>query len=218
MESGEAFALTTPLIKKADGTKFGKSEGGNVWLDPEKTSPYKFYQFWLNAADEDAGGFIKIFSLKGREEIESLIEEHNNAPHERKLQRALAEEVTQRVHSREALENAIQASQMLFGRGTEESLRALDESTLLSVFEGVEQFQVSRDQLTAGIPIIELVAEKCSVFGSKGEARKLIQNNGLSINKTKVDLDKVVGEDDLLNNKLILVQKGKKNYYLVHVS
>ena len=218
MAGGEAFALTTPLIKKADGSKFGKSEGGNIWLDPEKTSPYHFYQFWLNAADSDAGSFLRIFSLKNKEEIEALEAEHAEAPHTRVLQRALAEEVTERVHSRADLDNAISASDILFGKGTEESLRSLNSATLMNIFEGVDQFELSRDQLSAGIPIIDLLAESTAVFPSKGEARKMLQANGVSINKQKVGADYVLNTKDLLNDQLILVQKGKKNYYLIRLS
>ena len=218
MAGGEAYALTTPLIKKADGSKFGKSEGGNIWLDPEKTSPYHFYQFWLNAADSDAGSFLRIFSLKNKEEIEALEAEHAEAPHTRVLQRALAEEVTERVHSRADLDNAISASDILFGKGTEESLRSLNSATLMNIFEGVDQFELSRDQLSAGIPIIDLLAESTAVFPSKGEARKMLQANGVSINKQKVGPDYVLDTKDLLNDQLILVQKGKKNYYLIRLS
>lgn len=218
MAGGEAFALTTPLIKKADGTKFGKSEGGNLWLDPEKTSPYEFYQFWLNAADSDAEGYIKIFSTKNREEIESIIAEHQESPHMRVLQKALAEEVTERVHSKDALEKAIAASQILFGKATEEALRSLDEQTLLSVFKGVPQFTISKSEIESGVGIVDFLAQSTAVFPSKGEARKMTQGNGVSINKTKVTLDKQIGTDDLLNNKYILAQKGKKNYFLIIVN
>lgn len=217
MGGGEAFALTTPLIKKADGTKFGKSEGGNVWLDPEKTSPYQFYQFWLNAADADVGNYIRIFSLKGKEEIEALEAEHEKAPHTRILQYALAEEVTERVHSKEDLENAIRASQILFGKATEEELRTLDNRTLLQVFEGVPQHIISRGELDAGIGIVEFLAQHTDIMPSKGEARKMTTANAIAINKSKVQLEKTVGSEDLLNDKFILVQKGKKNYYLVVV-
>jgi tyrosyl-tRNA synthetase len=217
MAGGEAFALTTPLIKKADGTKFGKSEGGNIWLDPEKTSPYEFYQFWLNAADADAEGYIKIFSLKSKEAIASIINEHKEAPHFRVLQRAIAEEVTERVHSKEALEKAIAASEILFGKATEEALRNLDEKTLLSVFKGVPQFMVSKTELENSIGIVDFLAQSTQIFPSKGEARKMTQGNGVSINKTKVTLDKQVDTTDLLNGKYILAQKGKKNYYLITV-
>jgi tyrosyl-tRNA synthetase len=217
MAGGEAFALTTPLIKKADGTKFGKSEGGNIWLDPEKTSPYEFYQFWLNAADADAEGYIKIFSLKSKEAIASIINEHKEAPHFRVLQRAIAEEVTERVHSKEAREKAIAASEILFGKATEEALRNLDEKTLLSVFKGVPQFMVSKTELENSIGIVDFLAQSTQIFPSKGEARKMTQGNGVSINKTKVTLDKQVDTTDLLNGKYILAQKGKKNYYLITV-
>lgn len=214
---GSAHALTTPLIKKADGTKFGKSEGGNVWLDPKRTTPYAFYQFWLNASDADAENYIKIFSIKSREEIEALIAEHAEAPHQRKLQKALAEEITIRVHSQEDLDNALNASQILFGKATEEMLRSLDKETLMSVFDGVPQFELKKSDVAAGIPIVEALAEKTSIFPSKGEARKMVQGNGVAINKTKVTLDKVLTEEDVVADGLIIVQKGKKNYFLVSV-
>lgn len=217
MEGGEAFALTTPLIKKADGTKFGKTEGGNVWLDANKTSPYAFYQFWLNAADEDAKGYIKIFSLKGREEIEAIIAEHDQAPHLRVLQKALAEEITERVHSKADLENAVKASEILFGKATEEVLRSIDERTLLSVFEGVPQFTIAKSTLDEKINIVEFLATETQVLPSKGEARKMAQANGIAINKSKVGVDYEVSNHDLLNDKYILVQKGKKNYFLIIV-
>ena len=217
MASGEAFALTTPLIKKADGTKFGKTESGNVWLDPAKTSPYQFYQFWLNAADADAEGYIKIFSIKGREEIEALIAEHAQAPHLRQLQKALAEEITERVHSKEELQKALQASEILFGNGTEEMLRTMDEATLLSVFEGVPQFEITKEGLAEGMDILEVLAVHTQVFPSKGEARKMLQANGVSVNKTKIGLEKKLNTSDLLNGHFILIQKGKKNYYLLQV-
>lgn len=215
MGSGEAFALTTPLIKKADGTKFGKSEGGNIWLDPERTSPYQFYQFWLNSADADAENYIKIFSLKGREELETLIAQHREAPHMRQLQKALAAEITERVHSKEELENAIEASEILFGNATEDALRKLDERTLLSVFEGVPQFSISKSDIESGISIVDFLAQSTQIFASKGEARKMVQANGVAINKSKVDLEKTMSAGDLLNGKYILAQKGKKNYYLI---
>ncbi len=218
MAGGEAFALTTPLIKKADGTKFGKSEGGNIWLDPEKTSPYEFYQVWLNAADADAEGYIRIFSTKTKEEVEGIIAEHQEAPHLRVLQKALAEEVTERVHSKEDLDKAIAASEILFGKATEDALRSLDEKTLLSVFKGVPQFTVSKSEIENGVGIVDFLAQSTSVFPSKGEARKMTQGNGVSINKTKVTLDKQIGVSDLLNGKYILAQKGKKNYFLIIVS
>lgn len=212
----EAFALTCPLITKADGSKFGKSEGGNVWLDAEKTSPYKFYQFWLNSSDEDASKYIRIFTLKGKEEIEQLEKEHAEAPHLRILQKALAEDITIRVHSQEELDNAIKASEILFGSSTAENLKALSERDLLSVFEGVPQAEMSLTQLKEGIEIVDFSVE-VNAFASKGEARRMIQNNGVSINKEKVDLEKKMSEGDLLLNKYILLQKGKKNYYLIHV-
>ncbi len=217
MGGGEAFAVTTPLIKKADGTKFGKSEGGNIWLDAKKTSPYKFYQFWLNASDADTETYIKIFSTKGKEEIEALIATHAEAPHQRVLQNALADEITSRVHSAEELEKAKVASSILFGKATEEALRSLDADTLLSVFEGVPQFMVSASEVEAGIPIIDFSAQKTKVFVSNGEARRMIQGNGLAINKTKVTLDKTISKVDLIAEKYVLVQKGKKNYFLVTV-
>ena len=214
---GSAHALTTPLIKKADGTKFGKSEGGNVWLDPNRTAPYAFYQFWLNTADTDAENYIKIFSIKSRVEIETLIAEHNEAPDQRKLQKALAEEVTERVHSKKELENAQAASQILFGKATEEQLRKLDRSALESVFEGVPQFELSRATLAGGLDIIKALAEHTAIFPSKGEARKMVQGNGVAINKSKVDLDKILSEEDVVASGLIIAQKGKKNYFLISI-
>ena len=214
---GSAHALTTPLIKKADGTKFGKSEGGNVWLDPKRTTPYAFYQFWLNASDADAENYIKIFSIKTREEIEALIAAHAEAPHQRKLQKALAEEITERVHSKEDLEKALNASQILFGKATEEMLRSLDKETLMSVFEGVPQFELDKSALEAGIDIVDALAEHTAIFPSKGEARKMVQGNGVAINKTKVSVDKTLSGDDVVADGLIIVQKGKKNYFLVSV-
>ena len=215
---GSAHALTTPLIKKADGTKFGKSEGGNVWLDPQRTSPYAFYQFWLNASDVDAENYMKIFSIKSREEIESLIVEHKEAPFKRVLQKALAEEVTVRVHSQSDLENALAASQILFGKATEEQLRAIDRATLESVFEGVPQFELNVSELEGGLDIVQALAESTAVFPSKGEARKMLQGNGVSINKTKVGVNKVLTSADVIAGGLIIVQKGKKNYFLLKVN
>ena len=214
---GSAHALTTPLIKKSDGTKFGKSEGGNVWLDPKRTTPYAFYQFWLNAADDDAENYIKIFSIKSREEIEAIIAEHREAPFKRHLQKSLAEEITARVHSEEDLKNAQVASEILFGKATEDELRSLDHGTLMSVFEGVPQFEVNASDL-ADVDVVEFLAELTQIFPSKGEARKMVQGNGVSINKTKIGDDKTVGNSDIIAGGLILVQKGKKNYYLVTVS
>ena len=215
---GSAHALTTPLIKKADGAKFGKSEGGNVWLDPQRTSPYAFYQFWLNASDVDAENYLKIFSIKSREEIESLIAKHQEAPFKRALQKALAEEVTVRVHGQSDLENALAASQILFGKATEEQLRTIDRATLESVFEGVPQFELNVSELGGGLDIVQALAETTAVFPSKGEARKMLQGNGVSINKTKVGANKVLTSADVIAGGLIIVQKGKKNYFLLKVN
>jgi tyrosyl-tRNA synthetase len=213
---GEAFALTCPLIKKADGTKFGKTESGNVWLDRKLTSPYKFYQFWLNTSDEDAVKYIKIFTLLSQPEVDGLIEKHAEALHLRLLQKRLAEEVTVMVHSREDYDLAVEASQILFGQGTAELLNKLDEETFLSVFDGVPQFKVAVAELSAGIKVVDLLAEKAMVFPSKGEMRRTIQANGLSINKEKVtDTEMIVDSAFLIGNKYMLVQKGKKNYFLL---
>ncbi len=215
---GEAFALTIPLITKADGGKFGKTEHGNVWLDPEKTTPYQFYQFWLNTSDEDAEKYIKVFTFLPREEIVDLIEQHKKAPHTRILQNKLAEEITIMVHSRQDYEMAVEASQILFGSGTAEQLRKLNESTFLSVFDGVPQFSVSKTEIENGINVVDLLAEKTAVFSSKGELRRTIQGNGLSINKEKVaNPDLLIDSTFLISNKYILAQKGKKNYSLIIV-
>ena len=213
----EAFALTCPLITKADGKKFGKTESGNIWLDPKRTTPYKFYQFWLNVSDEDAEKYIKIFTSLDKETIDALIEEHKKDPGMRVLQKRLAQEVTVMVHSQEALDAAIEASNILFGKSTKEGLEKLDEATFLDIFDGVPQEHLSRTDLEAGIPIVDFLAVNTQIFPSKGEARKMIQANGVSINKEKVTLDKVMTPADLINGKYILVQKGKKNYYLVIV-
>ena len=216
--AGEAFALTCPLIKKADGTKFGKTEEGNVWLDPERTSPYKFFQFWLNTSDEDAERYIKIFTLLPKDEIATLIEQHKEAPHVRILQKKLAEEITIMVHSEKDYKMAVSASEILFGKGTAEELKSLDEATFLAVFEGVPQFKISKEEIENGINVVELLAEKTGVFESKGELRRTIQGNGLSINKEKVSSqDLVINNSYLISNKYILAQKGKKNYSLVIV-
>jgi tyrosyl-tRNA synthetase len=216
---GEAFALTCPLITKSDGSKFGKTESGNVWLDPEKTTPYQFYQFWLNVSDEDAAKYIKIFTILGQQEIEEIIAEHNRAPHERFLQRRLAEEVTILVHSRSDYEGALEASQILFGKGTTESLRKMNENTFLSVFEGVPVFDVRMDIFAKGVTITDLCAEHSQVFTSKGEIRRMVQGGGLSVNKLKIEnADQVIGKESLLNNKYLLIQKGKKNYFLIRVN
>jgi len=213
---GEAFALTCPLIKKADGTKFGKTESGNVWLDPERTSPYQFYQFWLNTSDDDAGKYIKIFTILPQNTIDQLIEEHKQTPHLRQLQKVLAKEVTCMVHSEADYDVAVEASEILFGKGTEETLRKLDEATFLSVFEGVPQFGISKAELTEGINIIDLLAGKTAVFPSKGEARRTIAGGGVAINKVKTEgPDEVITVAKLIGDKYLLVQKGKKNYFLL---
>ncbi len=214
--SGEAFALTVPLITKADGTKFGKTEQGNVWLDPDRTTPYQFYQFWLNASDEDAERYIKIFTALPREEIDALVSEHKIAPHARLLQKRLAEEVTIMVHSKEDYEMAVEASQILFGKGTAEQLRKLNEKTFLSVFEGVPQFHISKAELEKGINVVDLLAEKTEVFPSKGELRRTIKGNGLSINQEKISNETLqIDSGFLIGGKYILAQKGKKNYSLI---
>jgi tyrosyl-tRNA synthetase len=215
-DAGTAFAITTQLIKKADGTKFGKTESGAVWLDPKKTSPYKFYQFWLNASDEDTKKWIKIFTLKTQAEIEALEAEHDTAPHLRVLQKALAEDITIRTHSEEALETAVKTSEFLFGNGSLEFFKTLSDAQVLEIFEGIPQFSVSKNELAEGIDAATLLAEKSSVFASKGEAKKLIQGGGVSVNKEKLKdpADKLT-VNDLLNDKFIIVQKGKKNYYLL---
>jgi tyrosyl-tRNA synthetase len=202
---GKAFAVTTPLIKKADGGKFGKTESGNVWLDKTKTSPYKFYQFWLNSTDDDAKNYIKIFTLLSQTEIEKLIAEHDETPHLRVLQKAIAEEVTTRVHSKEDLEMAIKASNILFGKSTAEDLKSLDEDTFLSVFEGVPQFEMNKADL--GLGILDILAEKTQIFASKGEARRMIKSNAVSINKEKITEDVQLTENDLLNGKYILATR-----------
>lgn len=218
MNGGEVFALTWPLITKADGTKFGKTESGNVWLDPRYTSPYKFYQFWLNVSDEDAKRYIKIFTSIEREEIEALIAEHEQAPHLRVLQKRLAKEVTVMVHSEADYQVALEASQILFGNATSDALKRLDEDTLLSVFEGVPQYEISRTDLENGIHIVDLLSDKTMIMSSKGEARRALKNNAIAINKEKVqDAELMVGPDYLIDGKYILLQSGKKNYYLLIV-
>ena len=213
---GEVFALTCPLITKADGGKFGKTESGNIWLDPRYTSPYKFYQFWLNVSDEDAQRYIKIFTSLGQEEINALIEQHQQAPHLRALQKQLAQEVTVMVHSQEAYESAVEASNILFGNATSDTLKKIEEDTLLAVFEGVPQFTLKRDDLQEGIKIMQLLTDNAQVFPSKGELRKLIQSGGVSLNKEKVtDQEMLISSEHLLNDKYLLVQKGKKNYFLL---
>ena len=215
---GEAYALTCPLITKADGGKFGKTESGNIWLDPRYTSPYKFYQFWLNVSDEDADRYIKIFTSLSREEIDALTAEHAAAPHLRVLQKRLAKEVTVMVHSEADYEAAVEASGILFGSATSEALHRLDESTLLAVFEGVPQFKVSRDLLAGGVKAVDLFAEHSGVFASKGEMRKLVQGGGVSLNKEKLtEFDREVTTQDLVADKYLIVQRGKKNYFLLIV-
>ncbi|WP_199120637.1 tyrosine--tRNA ligase [Pedobacter sp. ASV28] len=215
-DSGTAYALTTQLIKKADGTKFGKTESGAVWLDPEKTSPYKFYQFWLNSSDSDVKAWIKIFTLKSREEIEQLEIDHDKAPHLRILQKALAEDITVRTHSAEALEMAIKTSEFLFGNGSLELLEGLSTAQVLTIFEGVPQFKLSKAELENGIDLPSLLAEKTNVFPSKGEVKKTVQGGGLSINKNKVaDLNETFSVVNLINDEFLVVQKGRRNYFLV---
>ncbi len=217
-EGGEAFALTCPLVTKSDGGKFGKSEKGNIWLDPAKTSPYAFYQFWLNTSDEDAEKYIKLFTLLSQEEIGGIIDEHRQAPHLRQIQKRLATEVTLMVHSAEGLETAVEASEILFGKGTAETLRKLDESTFLSVFDGVPIHSIDKELLNTGINIADLLGEVTLIFPSKGEVRRMIKGGGLSLNKARIEQeDTRVGTGDLLNERYILVQKGKKNYYLITV-
>ena len=212
---GDAYAITCPLITKADGGKFGKTESGNVWLDPKKTSPYKFYQFWLNSSDSDASEYIKKFTLLSKQEIEALQKQHDEAPHLRVLQKALAEEITIRVHSREDLQLAVEASEILFGKGTAETLMKLTEDTLLSVFEGVPQSEIAKSEIEKTVNVVDFLSEMTSIFSSKGEARRMLKEGGVQINKTKVDESFTVDQQILSNGKYILVQKGKKNYFLV---
>lgn len=214
---GEAFACTTPLIKKADGGKFGKTEGGNVWLDKEKTSPYKFYQFWINTSDEDASNYIRIFTLKTKEEIEALEKEHLVAPNLRVLQKALAEDITIRVHSQEDLDAAINASEILFKSGAEalEGLQKMPTNVFEDVFEGVPQAEIEKTEIESGITIVDALATKSNFLASNGEARRALKENSISVNKDKVGEDKVLNASDLINGKYILLQRGKKNYFLV---
>lgn len=215
-DAGTAYAITTQLIKKADGTKFGKTESGAVWLDPEKTSPYKFYQFWLNASDDDVKKWIRIFTLKNKEEIEALEKEHNAAPHLRILQKALAEDITIKTHSEEALETAIKTSEFLFGNGSLEFLKGLSDKEVLDIFDGIPQYKILIEELGAGIDAASLLAEKSAIFPSKGEAKKTIQGGGVSVNKEKVaEMAQIFTADHLINDKFIVVQKGKKNYFLL---
>lgn len=216
-EGLDAFALTWPLMTKSDGGKFGKTESGNIWLDPARTSPYKFYQFWLNATDADAAKYIKIFTILPPAEIDALIAEHQKAPHLRELQKVLAKEVTCLIHSQNAYESALEASQILFGNATSDSLKKIDEETFLSVFEGVPQFEINRADLKNGISIVDFLAEKTGIMASKSEARRALKGNSISVNKEKVAEETVVNEEYLVNGKYILAQSGKKNYYLVIV-
>ena len=215
MGRGQAFAVTAPLITKADGSKFGKSEGGNVWIDKSKTSAYKFYQYWINAADEDVSKYIRIFTLKSQEEIESLEAEHAQDPGRRILQKALAEDITKRIHSEADLETAIAASALLFGKASKEAIEALPEAEFLSVFEGVPQVTLGVDQVQSGLPIIDFLSEHTGFLASKGEARRALKENSISINKVKVNENTTVTGEDLISGKHILVQRGKKNYFLV---
>ena len=212
---GKAYALTCPLITKADGTKFGKSEGGNVWLDPEKTSPYKFFQYWINTSDADAERYIKIFTMLSKEEINSLIAQHTEAPHLRVLQNKLAEELTVLVHGREELEKAQKASQILFGNSTSTDLRFLDEKTFLEVFDGVPQAEVPASDIAAGLDMIAILSAKTGFISSNSEARRALKENSISVNKVKVTEDYTISEKDLVDNKFILLQRGKKNYFIV---
>jgi len=215
-DAGTAYAITTQLIKKADGTKFGKTESGAVWLDPEKTSPYKYYQFWLNASDDDVKKWIRIFTLKTRAEIEALEAEHDAAPHLRILQKALAEDITIKTHSVEALETAVKTSEFLFGNGSLEFLKSLSEKQVLEMFEGIPQFKISKAELTTGIDAATLLVEKAAVFPSKGEIKKLIQGGGVSVNKERIaDATQIFNLENLINDQFIVVQKGKKNYFLL---
>jgi len=215
---GKAYALTCPLITKADGTKFGKSEGGNIWLDAARTSSYKFYQYWLNTSDVDAEKYIKIFTFLTKEEIESLTAEHRETPHLRLLQKSLAEEITVMVHSAADLENAIRASAILFGNSTSADLKQLDEATFLDVFEGVPQAEISRTDIEAGIDIVTVLNEKTAFMKSNGEARRALTANSISVNKEKVGEDFVPSANDLINNQFVLLQSGKKNYFVLRVA
>ncbi|MFC5282674.1 tyrosine--tRNA ligase [Pedobacter alpinus] len=217
-DGGKAFALTSPLIKKSDGTKFGKTEGGNVWLDAKKTSPYQFYQFWLNASDDDAVNYIKIFTFFNQEEVEALVVEHQVAPHLRLLQKALAKDLTQRVHGADALETALKTTDFLFGNGAIDFLNSMDEESVLQVFEGISQFTVSKDEFAMAYDVLTLLADKTSIFPSKGEAKKMITGGGVSFNREKLTSpDFTVDQLQMINNQFLVVQKGKKNYFLVIV-
>ncbi len=212
---GKAYALTCPLITKSDGSKFGKSEGGNIWLDAHRTSPYKFYQYWLNTSDEDAEKYIKIFTFLEKEEIESLIEEHKQAPHMRTLQKKLAQEVTITVHNEEEYENAVTASEVLFGKSTADDFKKLNEATFLDIFEGVPQAEVQRTEIEAGLDMIGALSAKTGFLNSNGEARRALKENSVSVNKEKVKEDYTIKESDLINNKYVIINKGKKNTFII---
>lgn len=214
---GKGYALTCPLITKADGTKFGKTESGNIWLDPARTSPYKFYQYWLNTSDEDAERFIKIFTFLPKEEIDELVSAHKEEPHLRQLQKRLAEEITLMVHSKEDLENAVKASEVLFGKSTAEDLKSLDEATFLDVFEGVPQAKIEKEDVEAGLDMIAALAAKTNFLKSNGEARRALKENAISVNKEKVNEDYTITPDDLLNEKYVIINKGKRNTYILRV-
>jgi tyrosyl-tRNA synthetase len=214
---GKGFALTCPLITKADGTKFGKTEGGNIWLDPKLTSPYKFYQYWLNSSDEDAEKYIKIFTFLSKAEIEQLVEDHKKEPHLRQLQKKLAEEITIMVHSKEDFENAVKASEVLFGKSTASDLRGLNEATFLDVFEGVPQAEVSMTEVEEGLDMIAALSAKTGFLNSNGEARRALKENSISVNKEKVREDYTISKEDLINNKYIILNKGKRNTYIITV-
>ncbi len=214
---GKGYALTCPLITKSDGSKFGKSEGGNVWLDANRTSPYKFYQYWLNTSDEDAEKYIKIFTFLTKEEIEALVSEHKEAPHMRILQKRLADEVTVIVHSQEDLDNAIEASNILFGKSTSEDLKGLDEATFLDVFDGVPQAEISKDSIVSGLDIIGALAESTGFLKSNGEARRALKENSISVNKEKVKEGYSITSKDLINDQFVLLQRGKKNYFVIRI-
>lgn len=217
IEGGKGFALTTKLVTKADGSKFGKSEGGNIWLDAKRTSPYKFYQYWLNTSDEDAENFIKIFTFLSKEEIENLTEEHRKAPHTRLLQKKLAEEITTLVHSKEELDNAKKASQVLFGKSTADDLRMLDEKTFLDVFEGVPQAEISKDKIEEGLDMIAALSAETGFLKSNGEAIRALKQNSVSVNKEKVDAKYSISTKDLINDKYVILNKGKKNTYILKI-
>lgn len=216
--NGKGYALTCPLITKADGTKFGKTESGNIWLDAERTSPYRFYQYWLNTSDEDAEKYIKIFTFLTKAEIEALVGEHRQAPHLRSLQKRLAEEITTMVHSKEELENAQKASNILFGKSTSEDLKKLDEKTFLDVFDGVPQAEVPRTELDKGLDMIGALADKTGFLASNSEARRELKQNSISVNKEKVKADYIITDKDLINDKFVLLQRGKKNYFVLVVA